>query len=173
MAHLLVRSGRYFAQWPRLAPHDKITLRSSRAGANFRPIKAIVMLELIVDLIISGDFDPASITERLKIVPSDSWRRGDLIPRTMVQRLSDGWCLKSGTSKDTSIAGQTNVQIHNHALQRTLTAHSADLIDRVILDLLVVRPSILGDGPFHQRYSRLLWQDTYHQSPYTHPQSAG
>jgi len=64
------------------------------------------MLELLVDLTITGEFAPEEITVRLNRLPSVAWRKGDLIPKTIICRPSDGWRLESGTSRQTDIPDQ-------------------------------------------------------------------
>jgi hypothetical protein len=44
---------------------------------------------------VSGEFDPALITSRTGVSPTDSWRKGDLHPRTRRERKFDRWELQS------------------------------------------------------------------------------
>lgn len=44
---------------------------------------------------IADSFDPDEITRRLGVEPSDSWRQGDIHPRTRMERKFSRWCLNS------------------------------------------------------------------------------
>jgi len=44
---------------------------------------------------VSGDFDPAVITQQLGMQPSESWQKGDLNERTRYERKSSRWSLNS------------------------------------------------------------------------------
>jgi hypothetical protein len=44
---------------------------------------------------LTGSFDPEEITARAGVDSSDSWRAGDLHPRTRRERKSSGWSLHS------------------------------------------------------------------------------
>ena len=48
---------------------------------------------------VTGEFDPQSITERLLVLPSDSWKKGDLHPRVQRERKFSRWCLNSRLSR--------------------------------------------------------------------------
>jgi hypothetical protein len=44
---------------------------------------------------LGGNFDPAEITARLGVQPTECWRRGDACPRTHRERESSRWSLHS------------------------------------------------------------------------------
>ncbi len=44
---------------------------------------------------VTGSFDPEEITRRTGISPGDSWRTGDLHPRTRLERKFSRWSLHS------------------------------------------------------------------------------
>src|SRR5689334_1226581 len=44
---------------------------------------------------VTGTFDPEEITSRAGVGPSDSWRAGDLHPRTRMERKFSRWALHS------------------------------------------------------------------------------
>lgn len=44
---------------------------------------------------VTGDFDPAALTTRLGLPPTESWRRGDACPRTRRERQFSRWKLAS------------------------------------------------------------------------------
>jgi hypothetical protein len=44
---------------------------------------------------IVGSFDPAEITARGGVVPTECWRQGDMDPRTQHERKFSRWCLHS------------------------------------------------------------------------------
>jgi hypothetical protein len=67
---------------------------------------------------VTGDFDPAIITERLNIEPSESWRKGERNERTHHERKFSRWSLNSRL--DHSAALEKHVrdvldQTHDHA----------------------------------------------------------
>jgi hypothetical protein len=45
-------------------------------------------------------FDPAEVTARVGVQPTESWRRGDICPRTHRERKFSRWCLHSRLSRD-------------------------------------------------------------------------
>jgi hypothetical protein len=55
---------------------------------------------------IVGDFDPEEITRVLTISPSDSWRKGDLHPRTRLERKFSRWSLKTRLPKTEPLEAQ-------------------------------------------------------------------
>lgn len=44
---------------------------------------------------VTGEFGPKEITQRLAVVPTDSWKVGDFHPRTGLERKFSRWCLYS------------------------------------------------------------------------------
>lgn len=44
---------------------------------------------------LKGDFDPADITARVGVQPTECWRRGDICDRTRRERQASGWSLYS------------------------------------------------------------------------------
>lgn len=44
---------------------------------------------------ITGAFDPAEITRRVGLEPTESWRRGDTQPKTLRERKFSRWSLRS------------------------------------------------------------------------------
>ena len=44
---------------------------------------------------VSGDFDPAMITARVGVQPTECWRRGDTCPRRLYERKFSRWSLYS------------------------------------------------------------------------------
>lgn len=75
-----------------------------------------------------GDFDPEEITRLLAITPSDSWRIGDLHPRTRLERKFSRWSLKSRLAKTepleahiTDVLSQLNEQ--PEAFARVIAQH--------------------------------------------------
>jgi hypothetical protein len=44
---------------------------------------------------VTGSFDPEDITRRVGIEPSAAWRKGDLHPRTRMERRFSRWSLES------------------------------------------------------------------------------
>lgn len=44
---------------------------------------------------ITGGFDPAEITRRVGVQPSESWRRGDICPHRQMELKFSRWTLKS------------------------------------------------------------------------------
>lgn len=63
---------------------------------------------------ITGDFDPAEITEVAGIAPSDSWRKGDVNPKTHLERTFSRWSLYSRLDRS-----------------RKLEDHVADVIEQM------------------------------------------
>ena len=45
-------------------------------------------------------FDPAEVTARVGVPPSESWRRGDVCSRTQRERKFSRWCLHSRLPRD-------------------------------------------------------------------------
>jgi len=52
---------------------------------------------------ISGDFDPAEITARVGVQPSESWKRGDICPKRQVERTFSRWRLNSRLGRDQAL----------------------------------------------------------------------
>lgn len=63
---------------------------------------------------ITGAFDPAEITLRAGVTPTDSWRLGDLHPRTRHPRKFSSWSLRSRLDQ-----------------QRELEAHVRDVLTQL------------------------------------------
>ncbi len=61
--------------------------------------------EISASLTITGlDFDPQDITDKLGIIPTKTWKIGDLIhPKGTIKRKHNGWVLKSNLSKDNDL----------------------------------------------------------------------
>ena len=57
---------------------------------------------------VTGSFDPDEITRRLGTSPTDSWRKGDLHPRTSMERKFSRWCLYSRLPREE--------QLENHII---------------------------------------------------------
>lgn len=51
--------------------------------------------ELYAYFTVTGEFNPEEVTRRLGVVPTDSWKKGDLHPRTGLERKFSRWCLYS------------------------------------------------------------------------------
>ena len=49
---------------------------------------------------ITGSFDPADITARVGVEPTECWRQGDLNPRNRLGRKFSRWCLYSRLSRE-------------------------------------------------------------------------
>jgi hypothetical protein len=49
---------------------------------------------------VHGDFDPAELSARVGVQPTEYWRRGDICPRTQFERKFSRWCLHSRLSRD-------------------------------------------------------------------------
>jgi Domain of unknown function (DUF4279) len=63
---------------------------------------------------ISGDFDPADISKLIGVVPTEAWLKGDINPRTQLERKFSRWSLHSRLEKS-----------------RELEAHIADVIEQL------------------------------------------
>jgi hypothetical protein len=50
--------------------------------------------------VVYGDFDPAEVTRRVGRSPTNSWRRGDLCPKTQRERSSSAWSIYSRLAHD-------------------------------------------------------------------------
>jgi hypothetical protein len=61
----------------------------------------------------TGSFNPADITARLGITPTESWRQGEINPHNQRERRSNAWHLRSRLPED-----------------EELEAHIADLFDQ-------------------------------------------
>lgn len=57
---------------------------------------------------LAGPFDPEEITSRAGVAPSDSWRAGDLHPRTRLERKFSCWSLHSRLTRDESLEAHIN-----------------------------------------------------------------
>ena len=55
---------------------------------------------------VSGDFDPAEITALLGMAPSDSWKKGDVSPKTRLERKCGRWSLYSRLTGASSLEEQ-------------------------------------------------------------------
>jgi hypothetical protein len=49
---------------------------------------------------VSDGFDPAEITKRVGVRPTESWRRGDICPRRQMERKFSRWSLHSRLGRD-------------------------------------------------------------------------
>jgi Domain of unknown function (DUF4279) len=63
---------------------------------------------------ITGDFDPAEISQQAGMTPTEQWRTGDINPRTKLERKFSRWSLYSRLEKTAS-----------------LEAHISDVIDQM------------------------------------------
>jgi hypothetical protein len=63
---------------------------------------------------ISGDFDPVDISKRLGVMPTEAWVKGDINPRTQLERKFSRWSLYSRLERS-----------------RELEAHIADVIEQM------------------------------------------
>src|SRR5512135_1827777 len=52
---------------------------------------------------VTGEFKPEEITSRLDVSPTDSWQKGDLHPRTGLERKFSRWCLNSRLPRSESL----------------------------------------------------------------------
>ena len=61
--------------------------------------------EISASLTITGlDFDSQNITDKLGIIPTKTWKIGDLIhPKGPIKRKHNGWVIESNLSKDNEI----------------------------------------------------------------------
>ncbi len=97
---------------------------------------------------VSGEFDPAEITARLGVQPTECWRRGEICPGRQMERKSGRWSLYSRLGRD-----------------RELEAHIAD-----VLSQLDVNPEAFAAvsrefggmmqlvGYFHREYPGLFFE---------------
>jgi Domain of unknown function (DUF4279) len=53
-----------------------------------------------------GEFDPADISRRLGLEPTSSWKKGDLNPRTQLERKHSRWNLDSRFEQSASLEEQ-------------------------------------------------------------------
>ncbi|HWY99432.1 MAG TPA: DUF4279 domain-containing protein [Edaphobacter sp.] len=53
-----------------------------------------------------GEFDPADISTRLGLEPTSSWKKGDLNPKTQLERKHSRWNLNSRLGQSTSLEEQ-------------------------------------------------------------------
>lgn len=63
---------------------------------------------------IVGDFDPTEISALVEVTPTESWRKGDINPRTQYERKFSRWSLHSRLEKTSK-----------------LEAHIADVIEQL------------------------------------------
>lgn len=59
--------------------------------------------EIDVSLTLRGDaFEPDTVTDITSLIPTHTWRKGDLVPGTTMKRKEDGWRISTGlvTSND-------------------------------------------------------------------------
>jgi hypothetical protein len=52
---------------------------------------------------ITGEFDPAEITARVGVIPTDSWKKGDLHPINRLERKFSRWSLYSRLERSCTI----------------------------------------------------------------------
>ncbi|TXT37970.1 MAG: hypothetical protein FD138_520 [Planctomycetota bacterium] len=52
---------------------------------------------------VKGEFDPADITARVGVEPTECWRKGDTCPRRLMERKFSRWCLHSRLSRDQTL----------------------------------------------------------------------
>jgi len=57
---------------------------------------------------IVGDFDPEEITRAVRVRPSESWRKGELHPRTRLERKFSRWSLDSRLPKTEELEAHIN-----------------------------------------------------------------
>jgi Domain of unknown function (DUF4279) len=53
---------------------------------------------------VSDGFDPADITARVAVQPTECWRRGDICPRRQMERKFSRWSLHSRLGRDQELA---------------------------------------------------------------------
>src|SRR4051794_20903363 len=58
--------------------------------------------------VVADDFDPSEITSRVGIQPTESWKRGDICPRTLRERNYSRWSLYSRLSRDQELEAHVN-----------------------------------------------------------------
>jgi hypothetical protein len=58
------------------------------------------MLETLVRFRLTGEFEPDAITQALGLQPTQTWRKDELVPKTIIRRESDGWLIDSGMGKN-------------------------------------------------------------------------
>ena len=63
---------------------------------------------------VTGNFDPATITARIGVVPTECWQRGDIHPETRYERTFSRWSLYSRLDRD-----------------QALEAHIADVLEQL------------------------------------------
>jgi hypothetical protein len=66
---------------------------------------------------IAGDFDPADVSRVAGVTPTECWQKGDVNPRTQLERKFSGWSLYSRLEKT-----------------REIEAHIADVIEQLALN---------------------------------------
>jgi Domain of unknown function (DUF4279) len=52
---------------------------------------------------VTGGFDPDDITRRVGVPPTEAWRKGDLHPRTRLERKFSRWSVRSRLALDRSL----------------------------------------------------------------------
>jgi hypothetical protein len=52
---------------------------------------------------ITGDFDPPEISRTVGVAPTESWRKGDVNPRTQLERKFSRWSLHSRLAKTSEL----------------------------------------------------------------------
>src|SRR2546427_6045517 len=55
---------------------------------------------------ITGSFDPAEITRRIGVEPSQSWRKGELHPKNQMERKFSRWSLASRLDRAADLEAQ-------------------------------------------------------------------
>lgn len=67
--------------------------------------------EISASLTITGlDFDPQDITDQLEIIPTKTWKMGDLIhSKGTIKRKHNGWVIESNLSKDNELEDHIKV----------------------------------------------------------------
>ena len=78
---------------------------------------------------ITGSFDPESITKRIGINPTDSWRVGDLNPRNSLERKFSRCSLRSRL-----------------ATSESLEAHIADVLDQLDANATTSKELSINEG---------------------------
>ena len=54
---------------------------------------------------ITGDFDPADISDLVGVAPTECWRMGDVNPRTQMERTFTRWSLYSRLDRSQELEG--------------------------------------------------------------------
>ncbi|MBC6481736.1 MAG: DUF4279 domain-containing protein [Hormoscilla sp. GM7CHS1pb] len=60
--------------------------------------------EILASFTLTGEFDPEEITNKVGIIPSETWRMGELIhPKGTIRHQQNGWSLKSKLEKSAEL----------------------------------------------------------------------